>query len=378
MLTDMRINNIALPPSIILVGNTLYAAQRDIYAFEASNGTLRQRYAMQGFVNFTVAHDILYMNVSKHPDYIVQTMRVSDGAPLWSYQVKERLSGAPAVVNGVVYVSVIEGFVYALQATDENLLWQYKVELDVDVPAFLGPILAHPPTVVNEVVYVAPAVDPPLEPLLYALQAKNGTLLWKAPLPESPSFFSPIVRDDVIYISTLSSYIALRARDGSLLWQHNMPKQSRSSSVIMNGSVYVGLHQLGMEATLYSLQASDGILQWQNQLGMGTIGEYLTTPIVADNVVYVGVGAALIALRTDTGTVLWTGKTGGTALSSPVMDNGMVYVGANDGYVYLFRTDDGSLAWQAPLGGGKVVMHTSISLGISAENGADEAPNTEK
>lgn len=64
------------------------------------------RYGMQGFASCAVVNDVLSINVSRHPSCLVQAVRGADGTLLWSYQVKERLSAAPVVADGVVYVSL--------------------------------------------------------------------------------------------------------------------------------------------------------------------------------------------------------------------------------------------------------------------------------
>ncbi len=356
----METKNIALPPSTALVENTLYIAQRDIYALEASSGTVKQSYAMQGVVSFTVENNTLYVNVNNDVDHTVLVLRSDDGVSLWSYNVEGRLAGAPTVVGGVVYISILEGIVYALQASDGKMLWQYTVDSGADVPSFLGPILSAPLVIAGEIVYVAPQVNPPLEPLLYALQAKNGNLLWKAKLPESPSSFPPIIKDDVIYISTYSTYIALHALDGSSLWQHEMPHKLCSSSVVVDGSIYVCL-QSGKNVSFYALQARDGILQWQNQLRTDAIVTYATTPVVTDNAIYIGADDSLMALRTSDGATLWRSKTDGMSLSSPIVISGVMYVGANDGCIYAVRTSNGERLWKTCIGT-SVTMHSSLSL----------------
>ena len=90
-----------------------------------------------------------------------------NGTSLWSYRIEGRLCGAPVVVDGVVYASVAEGTIYALQASDGTLLWRSPIDLGPDVPSFLGPIIFAPPTVVEKTVYIAPAVNAPLNPFVY-------------------------------------------------------------------------------------------------------------------------------------------------------------------------------------------------------------------
>jgi len=53
------------------------------------------------------------------------------------------------------------------------------------------------------------------------------------------------------------------------------------------------------------------------------------------------------ALRAETGVLLWrfTGYSGVFATVSPVVVNGVVYVGTDAGIIYALRAHDGSLLW---------------------------------
>ena len=357
----MPTTSTVLPPHVVLSQSMVYASQGSIYALDASSGTVRQSYPTRGLAFPTVVEDILYLNVSCHPDYLVQALRVSDGSLRWSYRVEGRLSSdAPVIVDGVVYVSIVEGMIYALHAHDGSLLWLAPIDLSSDVPSFLGPIVFASPTVVDEVVYFAPAVNAPLKPFVYAFQAKDGTLLWKAQSAGSTAF--PLaVLDGVIYLSTLHGCSALRASDGSAIWEQETRGQTCSLPVVMNGRVYLSLsedkHEVlsfesgqqrhWQEAFLCALDASDGSLLWEQQLGITRGAGHPTTPLVTPDAIYIGANdGSLYAFQAGDGFPRWHYKTGGALLSLPTGANGVVYVGANDGSVYALRASDGALLWQ--------------------------------
>ncbi len=347
----------ALPPDLTLNINTIYAAQGSIYVLEASNGTVRQRYPLSGVTSPTVVNDMLYINVNNGPEHTIQALRASDGALLWSYRVEDRLAGSPTVIDAIVYAGTVEGTIYALQAADGTLLWHYSIDLGAGVPSFLGPILFAPPTIANEVVYIAPAVNHPLVPFVYALQAKDGHLLGKFPISDSTTF-PLVVVDDVMYISTHSSCLALHAHDGAVIWQHEMDGQLCSPPLKGDGMIYISFSRFEQEALLCSLRSDDGSLQWQRQLGAGQP----TTAAASKTMIYVGIsGGLLMALEASKGTILWQKKTGGNVLSSPVVGTGSVYVGASDGCVYAVRAGDGAELWKTCL---DISLTASASISI--------------
>ncbi len=377
----MPTTSTVLPPHLVLSQSMLYASQGNIYALDASSGTVRQSYSTKGLTYPTVVDDTLYLTVSCHPDYLVQALYVSDGSLRWSSQVAGRLTAdAPVIIDGVVYVSLVEGMLYALHAHNGSLLWRTPIDLGPDVPSFLGPIAFASPTVVDQVVYFAPAVNAPLTPFVYAFQAKDGTLLWKAQITGSTIFPLAVV-DEVIYFSTQRGCSVLRASDGSAIWEQETRGQTCSPPVVMNGRVYLSLsedrHDVlssepgqqrhWQEAFLSALDASDGSLLWEHQFGIPTGAGHPTTPLVTPDAIYIGANdGSLYAFQAGDGVPRWHYKTGGALVSSPTEANGVVYVSANDGSVYALRSSDGTLLWQtfvsvSVTAGSSVGMHLNKS-----------------
>jgi len=118
------------------------------------------------------------------------------------------------------------------------------------------------------------------------------------------------------------------------------------------------------------LYASDGSLCWQQPLRIGSEESYQametsldngvskpstplggdpTVPCIADNIIYVAVGGTLLAFHLHDGQLLWRYYTEGTFLSPPKTMNGIVCVGANDGYVYALQGDNGVLLWRTQI-----------------------------
>ncbi len=352
-----------LPPNILLSQSNIYASQGNLYVLDANSGTRQQSHSIQGMAHLTVVNDMLYLNVSRFPDCDIRALRRNDGSLLWSHKIEGRLTDAPVIVDEIVYASIIEGTVYALRTWDGTLLWRSSVDPELDFPSSPGPIAFTSPTVVNDLVYFAPAVNSPLKPFVYVLNAKDGILLWKAEIIGSISF-PLVVVDGVIYISNHNGCSALDAYDGVSIWQHkkNSPIYSPCSSlVLVDEMLYMSFSEMRhdvsfsaskemgyqRQAFLCARRTSDGSLVWQQQLGITTGANTPTSPVVIQDTIYVGTDDGFLsAYRAEDGTSLWRYKTGGMLLSSPVGKSDVVYVGANDGYVYALRASDGVLLWR--------------------------------
>jgi outer membrane protein assembly factor BamB len=68
--------------------------------------------------------------------------------------------------------------------------------------------------------------------------------------------------------------------------------------------------------------------------------------------------------------VLWRFHAGGSLISSPVVSNGIVYVGSNDGNVYALRQNDGTAIWHVPTHG-PVTSSPAVSEGAVYFAGGD-------
>jgi len=105
------------------------------------------------------------------------------------------------------------------------------------------------------------------------------------------------------------------------------------------------------EHTLTTTNVSRLVQDWK----AGTNGSIYSSPVVANGIVYVGSDDhSLHAFKADTGTSAWApnvGGTGGQIRSSPAVDNGVVYVGSGDGNLYAFDAANGGPLWSAVIGG---------------------------
>jgi len=96
-----------------------------------------------------------------------------------------------------------------------------------------------------------------------------------------------------------------------------------------------------------------------------TGGRVLTAPVVVDGVVYAGSDdGSLYALNADSGKLLWSFATGDEIHSIPAVVDGSIYVGSNDNHLYaldaftgdeLWRYDTGDWVQRAPAVGGGMV-----------------------
>src|SRR5580704_8650955 len=148
-------------------------------------------------------------------------------------QVKWKLSfgsfenSSPAVVDGVVYISVGEIYeLVALNAATGAELW-----INVDCCAYSAPAVA------NGVVYVGSDVG------IWAVNASTGALLWSYAAGDYVDS-SPAVANGVVYVgSNDKSVYALNASTGAKLWGYTTGGAVTSSPAVANGVVLCRLER---------------------------------------------------------------------------------------------------------------------------------------
>lgn len=238
------------------VGNGMvYAGATDsnLYALDAGSATLLWTYATGAPVSTpVVAGGAVFAGSEDRNLYALDAVT---GALLWSYTSGGTIFSAPAVVNGVVYVSSDQ--LYALNANTGALIWKY-------------PISPHSsPAVVRNVVYAG-------YDQVYALNASTGALIWKYPATASTT---PAIANGMVYVGSGDGNIyALNASSGILTWKYAMQDDQVNSPAVANGVVYATSDQY-----LRALDAKTGALLSVLATGFGT-----SSPAVANGIVYVG------------------------------------------------------------------------------------------
>ena len=192
----------------------------------------------------------------------------------------------------------------------------------------------------------------PYEFVLSPATVGNLVVDWQYPLAQVV-FASPAVANGVLYFpggDACGTVYAFNPTTGAVLWQSTVvsDEQIISTPAIADGILYVGVLN---NYTLYALDTSTGAVLWTYATG-GYVG---SSPAVANGVVYFeswNDDHNVYALNARTGAVLWTYTMGAAGIlgTSPAVANGVVYVGSYDNNVYALDAGTGALLWQYTTG----------------------------
>jgi outer membrane protein assembly factor BamB len=274
--------------------------QGGVYGLDRGTGKLLWSTQTPPFAGLAVAGDVVYAGAAiKDPDTGgVTALYTGTGEVLWTFDFPTPVdaNGGVTVADGVVYANTSKGEIFALGAASGTMLWRFA-----DPSAtFNNDILAT-----DGVLYTSSARNKTdnAYPVLYALRAGTGRVLWQHPLGATPYGDSAGV-----------------AAGGGLVFAFVLREPPSSSSP-------------GLGA-LSALNAATGQLLWQVQVAGGASS-------IAENpgsAVYTANSHGVIdAWQADTGNHLWSYRAAGPFASVITVTAGVAYFGATDHRVYAVR-----------------------------------------
>ncbi len=250
----------------------------------------------------------------------------ASGLLQWKFATGDVVHASPAVAGGTVFVGSWDGHLYALDANSGAQKWAFKGGEDPAMHNQVG--FQSSPAVVDGMVYVGSR-----DAHVYALDAVTGRKKWDYPTSKSWVNGTPAVRDGVVYVGTSDSsrFMALDAKTGRLRWNFDARSYIFSSAALAGDLAYVGCHN----GRLYAVDSKTGTLAWQFQTAAskqdpmrvlnpdGSLNQDAFAPVFGD--------------FEDMYIDFYRFVSIGAIMSSPVVDQGVVYFGSTDGNLYALK-----------------------------------------
>lgn len=368
---------------------------RYLYAIEASTGTLLWKFATGGTVNsspsvyknrvYFGSFDSFYYSVNAITGKLIWKFKTGGekkvGANgLWTMKPKNLymkdqfdffLSSPVINTRGkeiTVYFGSSDGNLYALDGISGKKKWTYKT----------NGIIRSSPSIYLDKVFIGS-----WDRFLYALDVVTGKLKWKFETHKQPIYHllegiqsSPVCASGLVYFGSRDGFLyALNTGDGKEVWKYN----ANNSWVVATATVSRGMVYTGTSDTFLFLgfDAKTG----KEKLRYKSNGYIYSSPAILTNTAYFGdFSGRLLAVDLKTGKL--TGKfstnghlryasrilntkgdidfnfiskgmdnslyatstavmnklyTLGPIVSSPVINNSVIYVGSTDGYLYAIN-----------------------------------------
>ncbi len=375
--------------SPIAWNQTVYVGSDDgnLYALNMRNGSLAWKFSTGDRIRSTPAfynNTIFFLSY----DGIFYAVDAPTGAPKWSFKTAgeqqykapgihgllpadqiisddwDIYQSSPAIANGHIYFGSGDGNVYALDAMTGNELWRFKT----------GDVVHSSPAVNDGMIFIGS-----WDRNMYALDASSGKEIWRFTTGSDTIYHnqigiqgSPLISDSLLYFGCRDSHIyCLNKYTGHEKWRFD----AKGSWVIATPTL--------LDNKLYAATSDSHRFLILDPLTGKVLSENDTktyvfgSPVTTEGIVYVPTfGGALMAFDAQTAKLLWTWRTQaaemnkqdalndegyynpniffsrnaadtpaemdriysvGSILSTPWIENGVIYFGSTDSTIYALH-----------------------------------------
>ena len=153
----------------------------------------------------------------------------------------------PTAHRGKLFFGAPSGFLYGVDAGTGEEIWKFE----------MGAAISVGPACVDGRVYAGQQGG---ERFFYCLDAEDGSLIWKQTLPGGWVWGSAKVRDNRVYVPTVSGYaVCLDAENGHIVWMYPTAKSIPAEPAIDGDLVYFG----SWSGSVYAFDRETGDIIWK-------------------------------------------------------------------------------------------------------------------
>jgi len=262
--------------SPVMVEGAVYFGSGDghLYALDAATGTLRWKFKTGDVVHASpaFANGVLFFGSFDSYFYAVEART---GKQKWRFHGGEDallhnqvgFQSSPAVVDGVVYTGCRDAQLYALDAATGKEKWRFDNQFSWVITS---------PAVVDGKVFFGTSDSS----LYHVVEAATGKPILRQE-GKAYIFSSPVVAGDVVLIGVLNGTLEARdVKSGELLWEFQTEASKQNK-----GWVLTAERKFNVPFLFFDNWREAPLLAQDRQ---GSVGSIFSTPLVAQGVVYVG------------------------------------------------------------------------------------------
>jgi outer membrane protein assembly factor BamB len=279
----------------------------------------------------------------------------------WSFGAKQLVEFPPVVAYGRLTFTNNPGITFSVDTKTGKEVWRHQS----------GRCVAASPAVDARLVFQSFLNRPPcnsgrspslLTGEVVAFDALTGKVRWRTAI--GPSESSPLVHQGRVYVGDWRGLVyALDAKNGRIVWRFQTGGRVKGAVAALGNRVFVGSY----DGRLSALDSRTGALQWRSssQDRFGGRGRFYSTPAVAYGRVFIGsTDGKVYAFGARTGDLLWSRSTGGYVYSSPAVWQKLVLVGSYSGSFFAIDAATGEVRWRyaagARISGAPTVMAGNV------------------
>lgn len=252
----------------------------------------------------------------------------------WKFRTEGMIRSQPAVAGDLVFAASDDGFLYAVDRERGRERWRFDLKtkgLSRRLPSFDNPyydFLQSAPLVHDGHVYIGS-----LNGTLFVVDVATGRSAWSIGTSDAIRS-TPVIQGDTLYFGSWDDHLyAIDLATHKQRWRADTGGIVQSTPAIGEGRVVVGSR--GAKLLAYDLKT--GAEAWHHVYTDGSWIESSGTYV--DGLFYVGSSDSLkvSAFAADSGKEVWHFKTGGWSWATPKLANRTLYIGAISAFPYYFE-----------------------------------------
>jgi outer membrane protein assembly factor BamB len=262
--------------SPVVAQGTVYFGSGDgnVYALDASSGELRWKFKTGDVVHASPAYSNGVLFVGSWDSYFY-AIDAKTGTEKWRFHGGEDalihnqvgFQSSPAIVDGTVYTGCRDAQLYALEASSGKEKWRFDNALSWVVTS---------PAVVNDHVFFATSDSG----LFHIVEAATGKPFVRKE-GKAYMFSSPTVIGDVAFIGMLNGVLEARdVKTGEVLWDFQTDASRQNKGWVLTAD-----RRFNQSLLFYSSWREIPAVANERQLSVGSI---FSSPLVQDGIVYFG------------------------------------------------------------------------------------------
>ncbi|WP_439183266.1 beta-alanine-activating enzyme beta-propeller domain-containing protein [Carboxylicivirga taeanensis] len=268
-----------------------------------------------------VVNHMVYVGSGDNHVYAIDAV---SGQLKWKYKTGGVVHASPVVHDNKVLIGSFDGYFYALDAVSGSLVWRFKTVGDRYFPN--GAIQKAACIYRDKVIFGSRDFN------IYALDIETGRGHWNYKERGSWIIATPLVVNDRLYFGTSDThrFYCFQANSGEILWEKALNMRVYSTALAKNERIYFGC----FNGKVYGLSAESGqkVFEFQTKASLQNYASLFKSETqFADGVELYGddgeeIEKQLLNL--------------GAFLSTPLIDNGMLYIGDANGHFYGIELKD--------------------------------------
>jgi len=263
---------------------------------------------------------------------------------IWEFECEDEIRGSANHHNGVVYAGCYDNNLYAINAENGSFLWKYPTE---------GGVVSKPAILDNNVFIGSE------DNRLHTIFVQSGKVNWTY-FTDGPIRSSPYIAEGHVFIGSDDGFLhAVNAITGRNAWKYDCGGPIRSTPLVHKDLIFVGAETGDFYCVDYS-----GETKWRFQAKRAVT----SSPIIADEVVYFcSVDSHIYALDLATGWIVWRVRLNKPTISTPFIEDNLIFTGDIDGIIYCLNAHTSKEVWrynaEHQITGSPIVHNDSLYCG---------------